>query len=84
MTCQKLNDIDKALERFQITRLDITMQPFIQHIFSQIFIFLKGSVISLEKVALGNKTNFFFLVHRVFGQKFTRNAKNGFEYLKLI
>ena len=36
------------------------MQPFIKHIFSQIFIFLKGSGISLEKVALGNKTKIFF------------------------
>ena len=39
-----------------------------------IFIFLKGSVISLAKVGLGNKTKMFFLVNRVFGQEFTRNA----------
>ena len=39
------------------------------------FIFLKGSVISLAKVALGNKTKMFFLVNQDLGQKFTRNAK---------
>ena len=75
MTCQKLNDIDKALERFQITRLDITMQPFIQHIFSQIFIFLKGSVISLEKIALEKKSKIVLLVNSVLGQKFTKDSK---------
>ena len=37
--------------------------------------FLKGSVISLAKVALGNKTKMFFLVNQDLGQKFTRNAK---------
>ena len=40
-----------------------------------IFIFLKGSVISLVKVALGNKTKMGSIVNIVFGQKFTRNAK---------
>ena len=38
------------------------------------FFSLKGSVISLAKVALGNKTKIVFLVNRVFGLKF-RNAK---------
>ena len=40
-----------------------------------IFIFLKGSVISFEKNTFGNKTKIIFLVNRVFGQNFTRNAK---------
>ena len=30
---------------------------------------------SLEKVAIGNKAKIVFLVNRVFGQKFTTNAK---------
>jgi hypothetical protein len=39
-----------------------------------IFFTFKGSVISLAKVALGNKTKMVLLVNRVFGQKFTRTA----------
>ena len=51
-----------------------------QHIFLQIidiciFIFLKFSVISLQGKWLWNKTKKVFLVERVFGQKFMRNAK---------
>ena len=43
------------------------MQPLIQHNFSKDFdSYLKGSVIFLAKVAIGN----------IFGQKSTRNAKN--------
>ena len=63
------------------------MQLLIQHIFTQIidfdFYFLKGSVISLEKVDWESKDTF-CLVSTVFGQKFTRNAKNGVKCLKLI
>ena len=73
----------------EINRLDITMQPLIQNILSQIFdsspYFLKDSVISLARIALGNKTKKLSHVHvnRVFGQKFPTNAKNYFECLKL-
>ena len=41
--------------------------------FSTKVIFLKGSVISLSKVALKQKMS--FLLNKVFGQKFTRNEK---------
>jgi hypothetical protein len=47
-------------------------------------IFLKGSVISIAKVVKENKAKSVSNVYRVFGQKFTKNAKNGFECLKLI
>ena len=48
-------------------------------------IFLKGCVISLARLPLVNKTKqkVFSYEKRVFGQKFTRKAKNGFECLKL-
>ena len=36
--------------------------------------FFKGLVISFPEVALANKTKMVFLVNRVFGQMFTRNA----------
>ena len=42
---------------------------------NQLFICLKGKVTSLDKVAIGNKAKIVLLVNRVFGQKFTRNAK---------
>ena len=47
----------------EITRLDITMHPLIQHILYQIIdslvsIFLKGSVISIARVAEENKKCF--------------------------
>ena len=57
-------------------RLDITMQPLIQHIFSHIidfhFMCPKCWVIYLEKVAFGTKD---------FDQKFKINAGNNFKYL---
>ena len=33
-------------------------------------------MIKIAKFALGNKTKIVFLANKVFGQKFTRNAKN--------
>ena len=48
------------------------MQPLIQHFFSQII----DSCLYFPEVPLGNKAKS--------GQKFTRNATNGFECLKLI
>ena len=61
------------------------MQPLMQHIFKQIinFLFVYGSVISFQKLALGIKTIFFF-VNLVFGQKFRRNAQNYLDMLFLI
>ena len=41
-------------------------------------------MISLEKIALENKTIIVFLVNRVFGQKFTRNAKNFCYQVQLL
>jgi hypothetical protein len=62
------------------------MQPLIQHILSQIidsyFIFLKESVISIEKVVLGNKTKINFLVNRVFGQKLIQDWKQISHYIQ--
>ena len=42
------------------------MKPFIQHIFSQIIdsYLYSGSVISLAKVAIGNKAKMIFLANR--------------------
>ena len=53
------------------------MQPLIF-----ISVCLKGSVISLGETCSGNQ-NFFFFVDIVFGQKFTRNAKNYLDILFL-
>ena len=75
--------------------LDITMQPLIQPIYLKslnlVFIFLKDSVISLAEstpkscsCCTWKQNKKCYHLNRVFGQKFTRNAKNGFECLKLI
>ena len=76
----------------EITRLDITMQPLIQPILCQIidtcFYFPeKFSDFSCWKYPqelqlLHMKTSYH--LNKVFGQTFTRNAKNGFACLKLI
>ena len=42
---------------------------------SFIFIFVKGSVISLEKIALEKKSKIVLLVNSVLGQKFTKDSK---------
>ena len=49
-----------------------------------VFIFLKGFVITTRVVAEVNKTKSISHVNIDFGKKFTRNAKNGIECLKLI
>ena len=63
---------------YQVVYNHAVIDTFSRKSLVHIFIFLKGSVISLVyiKVALGNKTKMGSLVNRIFGQKFTRNAKN--------
>ena len=64
------------------------MQPSIQHIFYQIndscLYFPESSVIFIARVVEENKTKSVSNVNKVVGQKFTKNAKNGFKCLKLI
>ena len=63
------------------------MQPLSHQIFFGILLLWlvqKGSVIYLARVAHGTKTNIFVMYIELKGQKFSRNAKNDFEYLKII